>query len=115
MEKPQEEVSTIDVFQQFYSKLVRTLPMKDAIFVAELFSNGLLPDDLKDRVESQSTSAERASYFLDHGIKPSVTSGVGSNFDKLLKVMEDSKNQNMNELAKQIKRERCKRTSTATG
>ena len=89
--------------------------MKDAIFVADLFTNALLPDDVKDRVESCATSAEKASYFLDHVIKPSVTSGVSSNFDKFLKVMEDSKYLTVNELAKQIKRERCKRSNTAIG
>ena len=34
------------VFQQFYSKLVKTLPMDDAVFTAELFLNDLLPGDL---------------------------------------------------------------------
>lgn len=119
MEDPQEEVvSTSKVFQQFYLKLVKTLPMNDDIFVAGLFSCGLLPDNIKDHVESLATSARKASYFLDHVIKPSVTSCIGSSFDELLNVMEDSEYQNVNELAKLIKtslRERCKRTNSAVG
>ena len=72
------------VFQKFYSKLVKTLPMNDVIFIAELYSRDLLSNDLKEHIESLSTSARKASYFLDHVIKPSVT----SSFDKLLNVME---------------------------
>ena len=91
------------VFQQFYSKLVKTLPMNDAIFTAELYSCGLFPDDVKEHVESLATSAKKASYFLDHVIKPSVTSGVGSSFDELVNVMEDSDYHNVKELARSIK------------
>ena len=94
---------SIKVFQEFYSKLAKTLPMKDAIFTAELYSRDLFPDDLKEQVESLFTSATKASYFLDHVIKPSVTSGNGSCFDELLNVMNDCDYQNVIELSKQIK------------
>ena len=99
-----EEVSTFSkVFQDHYPKLVKTLPMDDAIFMAELYSHSLLPHDLKDYIESLATSARKASSFLDRMIKPSVTSGVGRNFHKLLDVMEGSEYQNVNELAKLIR------------
>ena len=76
---------------------------------SKLYARSLLPDDLKARVESQGTSAEKASYFLDHVIKPS---GVSRNFDELLYVMEDSENQNVKELGSLIRnslKEGCKR------
>lgn len=99
-----EEISTFSkVFQHYYPKLVKTLPMDDAIFMAELYSHSLLPDDLKDYIESLATSAKKASSFLDRVIKPSVTSGVGRNFDELLTVMKDSEYHNVNELAKLIR------------
>ena len=91
------------VFQQFYSKLVKTLPMNDVVFTAELYSRDLFPDDLKEHVESLTTSAKKASYFLDHVIKPSVISGVGSSFDELLHVMEDSEYQSVKDLAKLVR------------
>jgi len=91
------------VFQQFYSRLVKTLPMNDIVFIAELYSRDLLPDDLKEHVESLATSAKKATYFLDHVIKPSVTSGSGNTFDELLNVMEDSDYQGVRELATLIK------------
>ena len=91
------------VFQQFYSKLVKTLPMNDVVFTAELYSHDLFPNDLKEHVESLTTSAKKASYFLDHVIKPSVISGVGSSFDELLHVMEGSDYENVRELGKLIR------------
>ena len=92
------------VFQQFYSKLVKTLPMDDAVFTAELFSNDLLPGDLKNQLKLlHRTSADKAVLFLDSVIEPSVTSDGGSSFDKLLHVMEDSEYQHLKELVVQIR------------
>ena len=92
------------VFQQFYSELVETLPMDDAVFIAELFSNDLLPGDLKNHLKLlHRTSADKAALFLDSVIEPSVTSNGGSSFDKLLNVMEDSEYQHVKEVAKQIR------------
>ena len=48
-------MSTSEVFKQFFAKLVKSLPMDDPIFVAELFSHNLLPGDHYDQVGSQST------------------------------------------------------------
>ena len=91
------------VFQQFYSKLVKTLPMDDSVFTAELFSNRLLPGDLKNQLKLvHRTSADKALLFLDT-VDPSVTSNGGSSFDKLLHVMEDSEYQHVKELAKEIR------------
>ena len=92
------------VFQQFYSKLVKTLPMDDPVFTAELFSNDLLPGDLNNQLKLvHRTSAEKAVLFLDSAVKPSVTSDGGSSFDKLLHVMEDSEYQHVKELAEEIR------------
>ena len=96
-------MSTSDVFKKFYVKLVKCLPMDDTLFRAELFTNDLLPGDHKEHVESLATKFDKAAYFLDHVIKPSVTSDDGSSFDKLLNVMEDSEYQNVMELAEQIR------------
>ena len=89
------------VFQQFYSKLVKTLPMDDAVFTAELFSNNLLPGNLKSQIKSEKTSADKAALFLDSVIEPSVTSDGGSSFYKLLHVMDEY--QHVKELAEQIR------------
>ena len=104
-------METSDLFKDFYFKLVETLPMNDAIFIAQLYSCRLLYDDLKEHVESLATKAKKAMHFLDHVIKPSMTSDGSSSFDKLLNVMEENEYQHVKELAKQIKdslRERYK-------
>ena len=48
---PCSVIMSSEVFQHFYSKLVKTLPMDDAVFTAELFSNDLLPGDLKNQLK----------------------------------------------------------------
>ena len=78
------------VFQEYYSQLVNSLPMHDAVFRAKLFEKGLLPGDSKERVESLATKADKATFFLDNMIKPSVQiSNIGDSFKRLLDVMED--------------------------
>ena len=96
-------MSTSKVFQLFYAKLVKTLPMDDAVFIAELFSANLLPGDVKDFVESKPSRAIKASYFLDHMIKLSVMTGAGRSFDDLIKVMENSEYDSVKELAELIR------------
>jgi len=105
-------MSTSEVFRDFYAKLVKTLPMDDAVFIAELFSANLLPDDVKDRVQSMSTQADKTIYLLDHMIQPSVMSGVGRSFDDLIKVMENSEYNGVKELAKLISCRLRKRPET---
>ena len=108
-------MSTSEVFKEFYCKLVETLPMNDALFIAKLYSCDLLPDDNKEHVQSLPTSANKAMYFLDHVIKPSVTTGVGSSFDQLLNVMEDSGDEVVKELAKLIRTSLRKRSNSDNG
>ena len=107
-----------EVFNQFYSKLVKTLPMDDPVFIAELFSNDLLPGDLKDQLRLlRRTSADKAAFFLVSVIEPklSVTSDGGSSFDKLLHVMEYSEYQHVKELAEEIRTSLTKRSSSNKG
>ena len=93
-----------ELFQQFYSKLVESLPMDDVKFIAKLYSNGLLPGDLRNKLKLlHRTSADKATLFLDSVIEPSVTSDGGKMFDKLLNVMEDSEYDHVKELARIIR------------
>jgi len=81
-------MKSADVFREFYSKLVQMLPMDDAYFIASLYSNNLLPGNLKDEVKSKPTRADKVSHFLDKMIEPSIKSGIDTTFYGLLKVME---------------------------
>ena len=86
--------------------------MDDIRFIAKLYSESLLPGNLKSQLKSEKTSADKAALFLDSVIEPSVTSDGGSSFDKLLHVMEDSEYQHVKELAEQIKSSLRKRSSS---
>ena len=97
------------VFQHFYPQLVEILPMDDVTFLSKLFSASLLPGNVNDQVKSMSTRADKATHFLDHVIKGSVTTGVGENFSNLIQVMEDSEYDDVKELAKMIRRKPRKR------
>ena len=108
-------IMSSEAFQQFYSKLVETLPMDDVKFIAKLYSKGLLPGNRKSQIKSEKTSADKAALFLDSIIEPSVTSDGGSSFDKLLHVMEDSEYQHVKELAEEIRRSQRKRSSSNNG
>ena len=77
--------------------------MDDVKFIAKLFSEGLLPGNLKNQLKSQGTSADKAALFLDNVIEASVSSDGGSSFDKLLSIMEDCEYEHVKELAKQIR------------
>ena len=84
--------------KQFYPELVRALPMNDACFRSLLYRADLLPGNLKDEVQSKPTRADKAEHFLDQRINNNV-----ANFTKLLAVLEESKDDNMIKLAKQIR------------
>ena len=63
--------------------------MQSDIFKAELYTNDLLSDSLKDEVDSTPVSARKASLFLDNAIKPSILINDSRKFYMLLKVMEN--------------------------
>ena len=67
------EMSTSEVFKDYYSKLlVETLPMS-TVFVAKLYSCGLLPRELKNKLNLlQGTPEDKATLFLDSVIEPSM-------------------------------------------
>ena len=77
--------------------------MDDVTFIAKLFSNDLLPGELKNEFMSQRRPIDELNLFLHDVINPGVTMDGGSNFDKLLNVMEDSEYEHMQEMAKQIR------------
>ena len=95
-------MSTSKVFKQFYAKLVKTLPMSDAGFVAELFSSDLLPGNLKDQIKAKETRADKAMCFLDSKIDPDISVGDFRSFEKLLDIMEESDYDSVKSLAEKI-------------
>ena len=77
-----------EVFKQFYSTLVKTLPMNSAQFRAELYSHDLLPRDTRAKVQSSAmTRAEKAEFLLTNVIEPELDLDVSMKFEDLLEVM----------------------------
>ena len=80
--------------------------MDNVVFIAELFKNGLLPNDLKAKLKSLPTSAEKAADFLDDVIEPSVQGdsdgGDDNQFVSLLSIMKESEYDNLKKLADTI-------------
>ena len=99
------------MFRDFYPQLVEMLPMDDVTFLSKLYTVNLLPGNVKDQVQSMNTSADKAAHFLDHVIKPSVTTGVGSLLDDLIKVIEDGEYDGVKKLAKLIRHSLRKQTA----
>ena len=97
--------SADELFKQYYSTLVFLLPIKDVDFMDELLKHGLLPGDLKIKLESLTVFKERSSYFLDNLIKPGLAVGNNRDFVSLLTVMKSNKHDNVKELAKEIEKE----------
>ena len=77
--------------------------MDDAIFTSWLFTNNVLPGDLKGKMAAPSgSSAEKAATFLDHVIKPSVAIQCVEEFNSLLKAMKNYNNPTLKKLAEAI-------------
>ena len=97
--------SAMELFEQNYTALVFSLPMKDTDFIDDLLKHDLLPGDLKIRLESLSVLNERSSYFLDNVIKPRLAVDNRRCFVSLLTVMKCNKHGNVQDLAKKIEKE----------
>ena len=88
------------IIQKYYVDLLEVLPMNDVMFIGRLYSTGLLPNNLKKEVQSKPTSADKADYFLQHGIKNDTDS-----FNKLLAIMEKHNDDRLRELADNLHKE----------
>ena len=97
--------SATELFERYYTGLVFSLPIKDADFMDELLTHGLLRADVKSKLESLTVHYERSSYFLDNIIKPGLAVGNTRCFVSLLTVMKCNKHDNVKDLAILIEKE----------
>lgn len=105
-----------EVFEHYYQALVSALPMKNVGFVAKLQKQNLLSADTKATLASLNTSREKASYFLDHIVKPKLDTHTC--FEELIVIMIESGYSEMTELGLRVKSElplTDKECSTVTG
>ena len=97
------EGSVTELFEYYYTILVSSLPMQDAKFLDDLCNHGLICEQFKDELKSLTQCNERASYFLDHKIKPGLATGDTANLFTLFAVMKNCSRDDVKDLAKQIK------------
>ena len=97
-----------EVIKHFYGDLVSKLPMNDAKFRALLVSADLFPGDLKQAIKAKQTSADKAEYFINHGIN-----NDAEDFVKLVDVMTNSGNNSLVKLVAEIRKD--SRYSRITG
>ena len=95
--------SARDAFMQLYADLTEVLPMNQPQLKAELYTNNLLPGDHKAKIDSLNTQKEKAEYFLDAVIKPSLNIGYTEQFEKLICIMGASDNPTLRYLSNQIR------------
>ena len=99
-QEPQKEA-----YEKHAEKLVRCLPMDDALFIAKLSDHKLLPGDTHDQLSAQPTQSAKALYFLQHVIKPALDIDDKSSFDNLVSVMDHCNYAHVEKLASVIKSE----------
>ena len=106
-------ISATEVFQISYAALVKSLPMNDCIFIADLFTNGLLTTNLKENLKLQKTAPEKATDFLDNLHR--ISDDFNSVFNKLLTVMGNSEYGSVKDLCKSIRAKMNKNGDTIKG
>ena len=94
--------SALELFDHYYQALIFSLPMKDNHFTEQLFRH---VQDIKQKLEDIPERKDRTSYFLDNVIKAGLAVGDKTCFVNLLTVMNNSKYDNVKDLAKQIESE----------
>ena len=91
--------TSLEVLKHHYPQLLKLLPMEDNVFIGELLKNNLLPHNLKAVISSLSTRADKVTKFLDSVIMPSADDLNSINFNILLKVMMNSNDNAVKQLA----------------
>ena len=93
----------IRAYQNHVEKLVKCLPMDDTHFITKLSAQQLLPGDTENKIKTLSTQADKASYFLNHVIKPALDINEISDFDELLSIMQNCGYKHVQKLSATIK------------
>ena len=105
----------MEAYDNYVEKLMKCLPMDDTHFIIKLSTQKLLPGNTQNKIETLSTQADKASYFLNHIIKPALEISETCTFHKLLSVMEDCGYVYVENLSHKIKSEIDKQTEQTSG
>ena len=98
-------MSAMKVLQKFYMELITILPMDDTMFLAKMYSRQILNHELKSSIQAISTQEDKAVFFLDHVIAPSVSMDHNEHLDALLNCMEEVEDLAVTTLAQRIRKD----------
>ena len=82
-----------------YDKLTK---LNIELILERLLSKGIITTDEKKMIDSKPASRDKMIYFLDGVIAPSLLNNVNAKFRDFLKVLEESGDSTMIDLAKQL-------------
>ena len=105
----------IVVFEEYATKMIECLPMKDRTFIAKLFASNLLLGGTKDELDDIPGWAKKAQYLLYNVIKPVLNIDDTSSFNRLVSVMEHCDYHNVHTLSCEIKSYLDKRSDIEPG
>ena len=91
-------ISPEDFIRHFNVKLLEQLPLDDSIFFGMANQANLFPLNTGNVIKTKGTRAEKVEYFLQNVVTP----GVEEYLPKLLRVMKESKVDNVVRLADEI-------------
>ena len=91
-------ISAKDAVIEFNVELHEQLPLENSLFFAQAKQANLFPLNNGDIIKAKSTRAEKVAYFLQHVVEP----GAEEYLPKLIKVMKESKVDNVVKLAEKI-------------
>lgn len=108
-------MTQLKVYENYTENLEKCLPMNDDHFIANLSARQLIPGDTGDKIKQLSTRSDKATYFLNHVIKPALVSDDTSDyFKKLLSVMQNCAYDYVQQLSCEIKHDMNIRTGNIT-
>ena len=105
-------MAQLKLYENYVENLVKCLPLDDALFIAKLSGDQLLPGDTGNKIETLQTQPEKATYFLCHVIKPALDLGDFSGFLKLLSIMHNCGYGHVQKLSCQIEQDMNKHIKT---
>ena len=90
--------SAKDVIKKFNVELLQQLPLDKEMFFGMAKTANLFPGGSAESIAALPTRAKKAAYFLQHVVEP----GADVFLPKLLEVMKECNDDNVNDLADEI-------------
>ena len=91
------------MYEKYFEKLVKALPMDDVQFIAQLITYHLLPSSVDDYIKYLPTKSDKAYHLLKSIIKSSLDIDETEEFTNLIATMEKCGYPHIIRMAKKMK------------